>query len=257
MPRRQVLVHRADHVLVGVRTGDLQYARMALEDALGSCAEAAGDDHAAVVLQRLADGIEGLIDRRIDEAAGVDHHHVRGLVARGDLVAFRAQLREDALGINQRLGAAEADEADLGHAAAARAGFGTWAWREVRGGHGPAGVKKGGHPSRAGLPAPARPACGFPAPAGAAEPGCAGVVRQAGRAFAHALERVEGHQHHQRHDQPRPDGRAPVARAASGHTAPVSSAEPKDWARTLKPMKAAVASLGRSSLGTFRAYSRK
>ena len=110
--RRQVLVHRADHLLVGVRAGDLEHARVAREDALGLRAEAAGDDHAPVLLERLADRVERLIDRRVDEAAGVDHHEIGRLVGRGDLVAFRAQLREDALGIDQRLRAAEADEAD-------------------------------------------------------------------------------------------------------------------------------------------------
>ena len=34
--RRQVLVHRAHHFLIGVRAGDLQHARMPLEDALAA-----------------------------------------------------------------------------------------------------------------------------------------------------------------------------------------------------------------------------
>jgi hypothetical protein len=58
VPRRQVLVHRAHHVFVGVRTGHLQHARVTLEDALTSRAQAPGHDHAAVVLERLPDRIE-------------------------------------------------------------------------------------------------------------------------------------------------------------------------------------------------------
>ncbi|MEY2720674.1 MAG: hypothetical protein RL597_119, partial [Pseudomonadota bacterium] len=85
-----------------------------LEDALRVGAEAAGDDHAAVLLQRLADGVQRFVDGRIDEAAGVDHHEVRGAVVGRDHVALGAQAGEDALGVDERLGAAEADESDLG-----------------------------------------------------------------------------------------------------------------------------------------------
>ena len=63
-----------------------------------------------------------------------------------DLVAFRAQLREDALGIHQRLGAAEADEADLGDALGA---FGAAFGGGGAGGHGaiPGGAKPTCRPS--------------------------------------------------------------------------------------------------------------
>src|SRR5690606_31127123 len=77
-------------------------------------AQAAGDDHLAVLGHRLADRIQRLGHRRVDEAAGVDHHHVRIVVAGHQLIALDAQLGEDALGVDQRLGAAEADETDLG-----------------------------------------------------------------------------------------------------------------------------------------------
>ena len=50
---------------------------------------------------------------RIEEAAGVDDHHVGAVVAAGQLVALGAQVREDPLGIDQRLGAAQRDERDL------------------------------------------------------------------------------------------------------------------------------------------------
>ena len=70
--RRQVLVHGADDVLVGMRSRDLEHARMALEDALGSRAEAARHDNAAVLAQCLADGREAFL-----QAAG----HGNGTVA--------------------------------------------------------------------------------------------------------------------------------------------------------------------------------
>jgi hypothetical protein len=68
--------------------------------------QAPRDDHLAVRGERLADGAEGLLDRGVDEAAGVDDDEVgAGVVGRGG-VAFGAQLREDALRIDQRLRAA-------------------------------------------------------------------------------------------------------------------------------------------------------
>ena len=79
---RQMLVHRADHFFIGVRAGDLQHLGMPLEDALGPRAQAAGDDDLAVVLQRLADGVERFVHRRIDEAAGIHHHDIGGVVSK-------------------------------------------------------------------------------------------------------------------------------------------------------------------------------
>jgi hypothetical protein len=60
-------------------------------------AEAAGDDDLAVLRQRLADRIERFLDRRVDEAAGVDDDEVRVAVRRRRDIALRTQLREDAL----------------------------------------------------------------------------------------------------------------------------------------------------------------
>ena len=84
--------------------------------------------------QRLADGVQRFVDGGVDEAAGVDHDDIRGVVGGRDCIPLRAQLGEDALGIHQRLGAAEADEADFGGSQ----------------GHGigEAARKKGRHPSR-------------------------------------------------------------------------------------------------------------
>src|SRR5205814_9081917 len=48
----------------------------------------------------------------VDEAAGVDDHEVGVVVGGRGGVALGAQLREDALGIDQRLGTTEAYETD-------------------------------------------------------------------------------------------------------------------------------------------------
>ena len=100
---RQVLVHRGDHLLVALRSRDFQHLRMPREDFLGLRAEAAGDDHLAVLGQRFADGLERLVHRGIDEPAGVHDDEVGGAIARRNFVSLRAQAREDALGIDQRL----------------------------------------------------------------------------------------------------------------------------------------------------------
>ena len=123
--RRQLLVHGGDDFLVGVRPGDLEHARVAVGDRLRPGAEAAGHDHLAVARERLADRIERLVHRVVDEPAGVHHDEVRVLVGADDVVALRAQAREDALGVHQRLGAAEGDEADLGARPGCRVGRGS------------------------------------------------------------------------------------------------------------------------------------
>jgi hypothetical protein len=69
-------------------------------------AKTARDDDLAVLVQRLADRVERLLHRGVDEAAGVDDDEVgAGVVGRGG-VALGAQLGEDALGIDERLRAA-------------------------------------------------------------------------------------------------------------------------------------------------------
>jgi hypothetical protein len=74
-------------------------------------AKAAGDDHLAVLVQRLADGVERFGDGGVDEAAGVDDDEVGTVVRWGDHIAFGPKLGQDLLRIDERLGAAERDEA--------------------------------------------------------------------------------------------------------------------------------------------------
>ena len=102
--RRHVFMYGPHHVTVGLRTGDLQDCRVHGADFGFVLAQTAGDDDAAIFIQGFPDGIQRLLYRRLDEAAGVDHHQICALIVRGHVVAFDAQLGEDALGIHQRLG---------------------------------------------------------------------------------------------------------------------------------------------------------
>jgi hypothetical protein len=68
--------------------------------------QAPGHDDFSILRERLADGVERLLHRGIDEAAGVDDDEVGAGVARRGGVALGAQLREDALGVDQGLGTA-------------------------------------------------------------------------------------------------------------------------------------------------------
>ena len=68
----------------------------------------------AVLRERAADRVERFRLRAVEEAAGVDDDEVGALVLARELVALGAQPRDDALAVDQRLGAAERDEADPG-----------------------------------------------------------------------------------------------------------------------------------------------
>ncbi len=103
---RQMRVHVLQHLVRRVRPGDRQHARVRLADERFLRPQTTGDDHLAVFRQGLADRVERLLDRRVDEAAGVDHHEVRPFVRRRDEVALGAQLGDDLLGIDQGFRAA-------------------------------------------------------------------------------------------------------------------------------------------------------
>src|SRR6185503_1094765 len=93
--------------------GDGEHRGMDVADGLVAHAEAARDDHPAVLVERFADRVERLFDRGVDEAAGVHDDEVGVAVARRGGIAFGAQLREDALRVDERLGTAERDETDF------------------------------------------------------------------------------------------------------------------------------------------------
>ena len=75
--------------------------------------QAAGYDDLAVLGQRLADGGERLLDRGVDEAAGVDDDEVGAGVIRRGSVALGPQLGENSLRINQGFRAPKRDESYL------------------------------------------------------------------------------------------------------------------------------------------------
>jgi hypothetical protein len=62
-----------------------------------------GHDHLAVLGERLADGAERFLDRGVDETAGVDDDEIGAGIAWRGGVALGAQLREDALRVDQCL----------------------------------------------------------------------------------------------------------------------------------------------------------
>ena len=79
-------------------------------------AHAAGDDDLAVFRHGRADGGERFRLRAVEKTAGIDDGEVgAGMLAR-EFIALRAQPRDDALGIDQRLGAAERNEGNAGSA---------------------------------------------------------------------------------------------------------------------------------------------
>ena len=105
--RRRRAMHRLEHRFILLRTGDREHAGMNLRDLLGLGAHAAGHDHLAVLGHGLTDRRQRFLLCAVEEAAGVDDDEIGPVMLAGELVAFRAQPRDDALGIHQCLGAAE------------------------------------------------------------------------------------------------------------------------------------------------------
>ena len=125
---RHVRVHRVHHLLGRVRAGHGEHARVHLAHQVAAAlaclrAEAAGDDDLAVGGERLADRVEALANRVVDEAAGVDDHQVGAGEGLRGRVALGAEPGQDQLGVGERLRAAERDEADLRRGAGDGRGF--------------------------------------------------------------------------------------------------------------------------------------
>jgi hypothetical protein len=112
MRRRHRLVHRGDHALIGLRPGDREHLGKALADRLGFSPHAARHDDLAVLGERGADRLERFGLGAVEEAASVDDDAIGPLMAMRQRIAFGAKLRDDALGIDERLRAAERDETD-------------------------------------------------------------------------------------------------------------------------------------------------
>ena len=110
--RRRGGVDRGDDGLILLRAGHREHLREARADDVGFVAHAAGDNHPAILGNRLADRLEALFLGRIEEAARIDQHDVGpGIVGR-HLVPVGAQLGQDTFAVDQRLGAAERNHAD-------------------------------------------------------------------------------------------------------------------------------------------------
>jgi hypothetical protein len=69
---RQVLVHVTEHFFVRMRARDAEHARMSRTYGLRFRTQATGHHDLAVACQCFADRVERLVDRVVDESAGVD-----------------------------------------------------------------------------------------------------------------------------------------------------------------------------------------
>ena len=88
--RRHGVVHRRHDLLVLVRAGDGEHAGMRGADAAFLDAHAAGDDDAAVLGHRLADGVKALGLGGVEKPAGVDDDDVGARVVGRDLRSPRS-----------------------------------------------------------------------------------------------------------------------------------------------------------------------
>ncbi len=126
MRRRRHLMDRSDNAFVLLGSGDGEHVRIARGDLFRLGAHAAGDDDLAVLRQRRADRFERLRLRGLQKPAGVDDREIGARMGARELVALGAQSRDDALGIDQRLGAAEGDKAHLRRAGLGHARLSVW-----------------------------------------------------------------------------------------------------------------------------------
>src|ERR1700745_1141569 len=106
-------MHCRDHALGLLRASDSEHLRIALRNRLGLRPHAARDDDLAVLGQSLADRAKGFLLGTVEEAAGVEDDQIGAIVLARELVTLGAQARDDALGIDQCLRAAERDKADF------------------------------------------------------------------------------------------------------------------------------------------------
>ena len=113
MRRGHGLVHLVDHRLILVRASNGEHVGVAGTDSIRLNAEAAGDNHAAVLTERLPDRLERFLLGGVQKAAGVDDDCVGAFVARRKLVTLGAELGDDAFRIDQRLWTTQADETDF------------------------------------------------------------------------------------------------------------------------------------------------
>jgi hypothetical protein len=112
--RRRRCVHGRDDALVGLRPRDREHVGEAVADLARLRSHAAGDDNLAVVRHGLADCAKRFRLGAVEEATGVDDDEVGACMLLGQLIALGAELRDDALGIDEGFWAAERHEGDFG-----------------------------------------------------------------------------------------------------------------------------------------------
>ncbi len=112
MRLRQVLMDDAHHLVRRMRAGHREHGGVRVFDDVALGAEAAGNDDAAVLVERLANGIERLLDRGVDEAAGIDDDQIGIVISRRHDIALGAQLGQDMFGVDGGLRATQRNEAD-------------------------------------------------------------------------------------------------------------------------------------------------
>ena len=119
--------HRLHHAFERLRAGDRRDIRESIADRVRRGPHAAGYDHLAILIHRLAYCRERFRFGAVEKAAGVDDDRVSAGMAARQLVAFGAQAREDTLAVDERLRAAKGNErnarrgalvslGDVGHA---------------------------------------------------------------------------------------------------------------------------------------------
>src|SRR5262245_21159030 len=104
-------MHRRDHALVLLRTGDREHSRVTRGDLFRLGAHAAGHDYLAVLVERPADGGERFRLGAVEKAAGVDDREVSAGMGTSEFIALCTQTGDDALAVDQGLRTAERDEA--------------------------------------------------------------------------------------------------------------------------------------------------
>ena len=114
-----VLMRASDGQNLGMRAGDI----------LRIGPQTAGDNHLAILMQRLTNRLKTFRLGAVKKAAGVYNHRLGTRIIRADGIALGAQAGQNALAVDQSFGASQRDHAD-GWLARAR-GFNPRFGREV------------------------------------------------------------------------------------------------------------------------------
>src|SRR5215469_1981744 len=110
MCRRHRPVHGMEHAFILLRSGDREHAGVLGSDLLGLGAHAAGNDDFSVLRHRRFDRGKRFSLSAVKEPASIDDSEVGAGVLTRQLVTLGSQTGDDALGIDQRLWAAERDK---------------------------------------------------------------------------------------------------------------------------------------------------